>query len=502
MDVEKFRNSALDEEEVVFGIGESSNTENAEVSVKDAVERWERELEAALNLGNATTPTPTPTTRPSSSSRAVLTSISLDGNVSVSSSSSSSSRSRSNSNSNSKDIYEDEYNLYDHNNQDENNNNNNTNQSFEMELNALAYSETLLTEELSRLDYSLSSPLSSSHDQGQPTCLLRDPSRRSPDPPVLLRLPDPEEQHESIDQYEICEEPSLLQPLSPSSSRTVSLPVSLVSSPRTSTSTSTSRRSRRRRSIWRSRCCCSKLVLVRIFGVVVSTAFMIAAILLPLYLRPRTQQDLQQHTLHIVDVLIAHEISTREDLERFGSPQQRAAEWISEDQVRQQQGYWWSRPLSSSIIGGETSVSSSDLLDRYVLAVLYFSLGGGGGGDVVDTSWPDDLNFLSADHVCTWNTKGQQQQLLAASNDNNRMNKQPSPAIVGVHDCQEDEFGALIPTGIALCKCNMMWIDRLSFKSKKPNLTLSSTYCLWLPVYLLVRPSFYSISWSFGCLAR
>jgi hypothetical protein len=408
MDVEKFRNnSPLDEEEVVFG---SSNVVSTESSVKEAVERWEKELEAALGNGRT--------------KKSVLRSISLNDNSSVSSSHS----------FGSDDIYEDEY-LYD----DHHDGNN----SFEMEMNALAHSETLLTEELSRLD-SLS-PLSS-HEE--PMIPLRRPdpptSDKSPEQfssstlgrPLLVRvdrqarisqlpqnsqafvdssrrhpLPDPEEQQESSSpgREEIFDRPPWLQPRSPSS----------TSSPPW--------RRPRRRSIRRSRCC-RKITLVRIVGVVLSTAFVIAAVILPLYLR-RTQQDLQLKTLHVVDFLIAHDISSREDLERYGSPQYRAAKWISEDQVRQQQHSWWP-------IGGWYSVFP-DVLDRYIIAVLYFSLG---GGEV----WPEELNFMTPQHICTWNTK---RQPLPSNGSDIIM-----PSSLGVHECQEDEFGTLVPTGIALGK--------------------------------------------------
>jgi hypothetical protein len=67
-----------------------------------------------------------------------------------------------------------------------------------------------------------------------------------------------------------------------------------------------------------------------------------------------------------------------EDLKTPGSPQNKAAIWIASKD----------RPHLTVSTG-------RPFLDRYVLAVLYFSLGG-------DVTWGDSLNFLQPGHVCNW----------------------------------------------------------------------------------------------------
>lgn len=375
MDVEKFRKRSMDEEEVVFGsspnaVASSPASTGTEGSVKEAVKRWEKEFAAVMGSSTRT-----------KTSKANIT-LKYDGDDSYSGSI--------------EDVYEDEYDARDDDEDD--------NKSFEMELTVLARSETLLTEELSRL--ASPSPVGVAHEgrAGTSTRTGRIPPRR-PDPPAngtrfgrptlsirvdhhpptrggthqqlpqhsqLLEepgyeyssdsscrqypLPDPEEQimyHRSprrqhSQQLQQQQDPSF-QPLSPQS----------VLSPRR----------RRRKSVCRYRCC-HKSGLVRVVFVVFATTVLLLAVLLPL----RKQHDLlKQQTLHVVDFLVSHGISTREDLESLGSAQYRAAQWISKDasdQVGRRRS--WS--------GGRNDPVSLDLIDRYVVAVLYFSLGGGEPG--------------------------------------------------------------------------------------------------------------------------
>jgi len=87
----------------------------------------------------------------------------------------------------------------------------------------------------------------------------------------------------------------------------------------------------------------------------------------------------------VVEFLANEGISDREDLVAEGSPQNRAALWLAEEDPRnvalptdsryETQGYLY--------------------VARYVMALNYFAMGG--------QSWPFQLNFLSGDDICRWN---------------------------------------------------------------------------------------------------
>ncbi len=136
----------------------------------------------------------------------------------------------------------------------------------------------------------------------------------------------------------------------------------------------------------------------RRFIVLISTGFLIVAILVP-WLFLRQKQTSEQQLLHFIDYLAGHGISSREDLERYDSAQFRAAAWSVQ----------WK--------------SDEDALNRYVLAVLYFALNG--------ESWP--MPFLSDRHLCEWKTK-------------------VNETVLGVTACQLENTGLRGPTGLALGK--------------------------------------------------
>lgn len=112
---------------------------------------------------------------------------------------------------------------------------------------------------------------------------------------------------------------------------------------------------------WRSCAICFILVLL-------------PSVLIPLLVIEEKQTRIEE----VMNFLSFNEISKIEDLKTPGSPQYTAAIWIADKD----------RP--------HVTVSNEHrFLDRYVLAVLYFSLGG-------DVSWADSLNFLQSEHVCSW----------------------------------------------------------------------------------------------------
>jgi hypothetical protein len=124
--------------------------------------------------------------------------------------------------------------------------------------------------------------------------------------------------------------------------------------------------------------------------------------------------DDKERTNEVINFLVQHGISKWEDLQNPATPQHKAAQWIADRD------------------GMRVEVSTKHaFMDRYVLAVLFYALGG-------DTTWPDDLNFLAHDHVCTW-VKEQENPL------------ESDLTMMGVHGCQNID-GELVPIGIALGK--------------------------------------------------
>ena len=98
-------------------------------------------------------------------------------------------------------------------------------------------------------------------------------------------------------------------------------------------------------------------------------------------------------------------ISSNKDLYDSSSPQSRAARWLAYEDSE--------RLAVPTIASATTNVGSSpfDFVQRYVLLVLYFSL----GGDTSDSSsWTNDYHFASQDrHECSW-----YEQVIDPSNNN------------------------------------------------------------------------------------
>jgi hypothetical protein len=75
--------------------------------------------------------------------------------------------------------------------------------------------------------------------------------------------------------------------------------------------------------------------------------------------------------------------------------------------------------------------------ERYVMAVLYFSLGG--------PQWTHQLNFLSPEHICAW-----YQEFEVITGKDQDLDQ--SYSVYGVHACRDDGTGALAPHAIYLRK--------------------------------------------------
>jgi len=96
--------------------------------------------------------------------------------------------------------------------------------------------------------------------------------------------------------------------------------------------------------------------------------------------RPRPSFD------DVKQFVLQNAISSAADLETEGSPQQRAARWLAEDDP------------ANLIVPSEDidTVAGYRYMARYILALDYYHWQG-------DTAWYDTLNFLSGDDICFWN---------------------------------------------------------------------------------------------------
>lgn len=130
----------------------------------------------------------------------------------------------------------------------------------------------------------------------------------------------------------------------------------------------------------------------------------------------RIEHDDDKRINDIFEFLVTNEISTPSTLRDPSSPQFQAASWIAtQDKLR--------LPITGSRNGGR-------FVDRYVLSLLYFAMGG-------PATWPHDLNFLSPKHVCSW--------MREPTNESDT-----DMLLLGVHGCQRDMNGYLVPGGITL----------------------------------------------------
>jgi len=93
-------------------------------------------------------------------------------------------------------------------------------------------------------------------------------------------------------------------------------------------------------------------------------------------------------SMQVENFVLAHNLSSQADLDRPGSPQRQAVEWLAQDATHQNTGL--PSPQSPQFSPGYR------FLARYVLALNYFALGG--------ANWNFALDFLSHDKdICNWN---------------------------------------------------------------------------------------------------
>jgi hypothetical protein len=90
--------------------------------------------------------------------------------------------------------------------------------------------------------------------------------------------------------------------------------------------------------------------------------------------------------------LLQNEVSDAEALQEDSSPQFRALRWLANE---------------DTAVLDLDSTPTVILVERYVLAVLYFSTSAEGGSNATSAEGGlNMLNFLSASSVCEWNSGG------------------------------------------------------------------------------------------------
>ncbi len=93
---------------------------------------------------------------------------------------------------------------------------------------------------------------------------------------------------------------------------------------------------------------------------------------------PTIAPRLSNATLALRSVLLNHNVSSIQDLEQTGTPQNNALTWLGNDNFT---------------IANPSNVEAN-IIDRYVLAVIYYANGG--------AHWTDRSNFLTFESICSW----------------------------------------------------------------------------------------------------
>jgi hypothetical protein len=126
----------------------------------------------------------------------------------------------------------------------------------------------------------------------------------------------------------------------------------------------------------KSRCFNRLIVLLAVAGIFIGFGLAASSAL-----RGRHDTVLSPRLEATINALSDAGISTRQDLTRSSTPQYQAALWIS-DNDPEQLGF------------PSTSIDSSRFVQRYVLALLYYTWEG--------SNWINGLQFISESHECSW----------------------------------------------------------------------------------------------------
>jgi hypothetical protein len=150
------------------------------------------------------------------------------------------------------------------------------------------------------------------------------------------------------------------------------------------------------------------------------------------------------------EFLVQRGISLRNDLDRDDSPQSRAIEWMTGPDHEPPfppppPDPWWKKMLRFGTHHDNPSPQgefvSQELVDRYIVTVLYFALNG--------DSWATDhpLFLQEETHICNWWTTVEGDEHHHGWGWNN---DDDVTMTMGVTDCESQDDGTMVPTAISL----------------------------------------------------
>ena len=89
----------------------------------------------------------------------------------------------------------------------------------------------------------------------------------------------------------------------------------------------------------------------------------------------------------VIQYLLDNGVSSQQDLQTQGSPQNKAAIWLAEED-----------PANLVVpVLNITTVDGYRYMTRYIMTLNYFAMDG--------ENWIDNMNFLSGDDICYWNSR-------------------------------------------------------------------------------------------------
>ena len=119
---------------------------------------------------------------------------------------------------------------------------------------------------------------------------------------------------------------------------------------------------------------------------------LILVICLPILVAVEDDEIKQERIVEMKKLLIEKKLATLDALSDPNGPQSMAVEFL----VQEEQQYGRIHDLTESSL----SSSTDKFIERYVLAVFYFATTSN-----PDKDWKYDMNFLSVNDVCEWNSK-------------------------------------------------------------------------------------------------
>ena len=120
-------------------------------------------------------------------------------------------------------------------------------------------------------------------------------------------------------------------------------------------------------------------------------------------------KHLSQRMQHTVNMLSDNGISTRKSLLKSATAQYQAAVWVADHDKEQ-------LPIPTSLDESGASHDSDRFIQRYVLALMYYSWDG--------NNWNDQLKFVTENHECSWDNP-----ILETGNEANKNTERSSFAL-------------------------------------------------------------------------